>query len=141
MVTTNRRASGGFTLMEMVLVLAIISLLVGLGAFAMKNVLSDADVDKARADVRSLETNLVRYKAKAGFFPTTEQGLKALVEPPTAPPKPKRWTQSTGPEALIDSWGQPYQYKNPGSRNSSGQDVFSMGPDMIAGNEDDVGNW
>ena len=127
--------------MEMILVLAIISLLVGLGAFAMKNVLGDADVDKAMADIKTLETNLIRFKSKAGFFPTNEQGLRALVEMPTSPPKPKRWTQNLGAEALTDPWGKEYQYRNPGQNNATGQDIFSMGPDQQPGTPDDIGNW
>lgn len=127
--------------MEMILVLAIISLLVGLGAFAMKNVMVDAKIDKVRADVKNLQTNLIRYEAKAGFPPSTEQGLKALVEMPTAPPKPKRWSQTLGAEALMDPYGSYYQYRNPGVRNTSGQDIFSMGADKQANTEDDIGNW
>lgn len=137
----RRRSSAGFTLMEMILVLAIISMLVGLGAFTMKNVLSDADVDKARADMRNLETNLVRFKAKAQFYPTQEQGLQALVTAPTTGPKPKYWTQCLGEEALIDPWTNKYQYRSPGRHNTSGHDIYSMGPDKKDGTEDDIGNW
>lgn len=129
------------TLMEMMLVLAIIALLLGLGAFKMKNVLSDADVTGASADVENIETNLVRYKAKAMFYPTEEQGLIALVEPPTSGPKPRTWTQCLEKEALIDPWGNPYQYHYPGRKNSDSYDVYSMGPDGNPGTEDDIGNW
>ncbi len=129
------------TLMEMMLVLAIIAVLLGLGAFKMKNVLSDADVTGASADVQNIETNLVRFKAKAMFFPTEQQGLIALAEPPSSGPKPKSWTQCLEKEALIDPWGNPYQYNYPGRKNSDSYDVYSMGPDGKAGTEDDIGNW
>ena len=77
--TTNRRLRGqlarGFTLMEMILVLAIISVLVGLGVFAMTNVLGDAEAGKALADIRTMETNLIRFKTMAGRYPTQSEGF------------------------------------------------------------------
>jgi general secretion pathway protein G len=133
--------SPGMTLLEMMLVLAIIAVLLGLGAFKMKNVLSDADLTKAAADIKNIETNLVRFKAKAMFFPTEEQGLSALVKPPTSGPRPKQWSQCLDDAALVDPWGNPYQYRNPGSRNPNGQDVYTMGPDGKDGTDDDIGNW
>ncbi len=138
---SSSRATAAMTLMEMMLVLAIIAVLLGLGAFKMKNVLSDADLTKAAADVENLETNLARYKGKALYFPTEAQGLMALAEPPTTGPKPKTWTKSLDKEALIDPWGNPYQYHIPGTKNPDEYDVYSMGPDGKAGTEDDIGNW
>ncbi|MEO0447296.1 MAG: type II secretion system major pseudopilin GspG [Verrucomicrobiota bacterium] len=135
---THRR---GFTLMEMILVLAIISLLIGLGAYTMRNVLGDANLKKAQADVRNLETNLVRFKMKALFYPNQDQGLQALVTRPTTGPKPKQWSQSLTSDALLDPWGNPYQYANPAKRSSAAYDVYSMGQDGKDGTEDDIGNW
>ncbi len=140
-MTACRNRPSAMTLLEMMLVLAIIAVLLGLGAFKMKNVLSDADETKAAADVKNIETNLVRFKAKAMFYPTQEQGLMALVKPPASGPKPKRWSQCLNEEAIIDPWGNPFHYHYPGRRNPDGFDVFSMGPDGKAGTEDDIGNW
>ncbi len=92
-------------------------------------------------DMRNLETNLVRFKAKAQFYPTQEQGLQALVTAPTTGPKPKYWTQCLGEEALIDPWTNKYQYRSPGRHNTSGHDIYSLGPDKKDGTEDDIGNW
>ncbi len=138
---TQAARTSAMTLMEIMLVLAIITVLLGLGAFKMKNVLSDSDVIKARADVKNLEANLVRYKAKTFALPTEQQGLLALAEPPTTGPKPKSWTKSLEKEALIDPWSNPYQYHKPGRQNPDGYDVYSMGPDGKAGTTDDIGNW
>ena len=139
--TTRRRSRlqrSGFTLMEMILVLAIIGILVGLGIFAMKGVVGDAEIGKAMADIRTLETNIVRYRTMAGFVPSQSQGLEAMAKKPSGSPAPKSWRQLMDPSALTDPWGHPYQYRNPGKRNTAGYDVYSMGPDGQDGTADDV---
>ena len=134
----NRRAKEGFTLMEMILVLAIIGVLVSLGIFAMKNVIIDAEHGKAAADIRTLETNIVRYRTMAGVIPTQAQGLEAFAKKPTGNPAPKNWYKLMDESALTDPWGHPYQYRNPGKKNPGGYDIYSMGPDGKDGTEDDV---
>ena len=138
---THARAASGYTLMEMMLVLFIIALILGGGVYLMQNVGQDAEFSKALADVKMWETNLIRYKTKALVFPTQQQGLEAMVTMPTSEPIPKRWTQMTKPEALMDPWTHKYQYRNPGKHNPQSYDVFSLGPDGIEGTADDVGNW
>jgi general secretion pathway protein G len=138
---TSRRASRGFTLMEMILVLAIISLLVGLGIYSLQNVGLTAEMGAAKANVRTLETNLIRYKTMAGTLPSQSQGLEALVKRPGGSPAPKMWVQCMEGSALIDPWGEPYQYRYPGKRKQNGYDVYSKGPDKVDGTEDDIGNW
>ncbi len=137
----KRACRGGFTLMEMILVLAIISLLLGAGVFTMLNVVEDAKLQRAEADVETLKTNLVRYQTMALTFPTTEQGLDALVNRPSTEPIPRKWTQKTEASSLIDPWGNQYQYANPGRKNVTGYDIWTVGPDGQSGTEDDLGNW
>lgn len=137
----RRTGRAGFTLMEMILVLAIISLLLGAGVFTMLNVVEDAKLQRAAADLETLETNLVRYQTMALIYPTTSQGLKALVTRPTSEPIPRKWTQKMEEIALYDPWSSPYQYANPGAKNSTGFDLWSMGPDKTSGTADDIGNW
>ena len=138
-ITARRRhlLRQGFTLMEMILVLAIIGILVGLGIFAMKGVVGDAEIGKATADIRTMETNIVRYRTMAGFVPTQQQGLEALSKKPSGNPPPRSWRQLMDPSALLDPWGHPYQYRNPGKKNPSGYDIYSMGPDGQDGTADD----
>lgn len=136
-----RSQGSGFTLMEMMLVLFIIALLLGGGVYLMQNVGQDAEIAKAEADIKTWETNLIRYKTKALFLPTQQQGLEAMVTEPTSEPRPKRWSQLAKPEALMDPWGNHYQYRNPGKHNPQGYDVFSYGPDKLEGTRDDIGNW
>ena len=134
-----RRA--GFTLMEMILVLAIISLLLGAGVFTMVGVVEDAKWSRAEADLETLETNLVRYQTMALRFPTTEQGLVSLVNRPSAEPMPRKWTKKMEESALYDPWGNLYHYANPGAKNPTGFDLWSVGPDGTNATEDDIGNW
>ena len=139
--TQKKQSSSGFTLMEMMLVLFIIALILGGGVYLMQNVGQDAEISKARADVKAWETNLIRYKTKNLFYPTQAQGLDAMVIRPTTDPKPTSWVPLAKPEALNDPWGHHYVYRNPGKHNTTGYDVFSFGPDGAEGTEDDVGNW
>lgn len=133
--------SSGFTLIEMLIVLAIISLLVGMGTYMMKNVIVDAEVGRAKADIQALNASLIRYKTRAGFYPTTEQGLKALVSMPTVGPKPQSYTSLIAEQAIIDPWTQPYEYRRPGEKNPETYDIFSKGADGKVGTDDDIGNW
>lgn len=137
----SSRLSAAFTLMEMMLVLFIIALILGGGVYLMQNVGQDAEVNKAASDIKTWETNLVRYKTKAMMLPTQQQGLVAMVTQPTVEPLPKRWSALAKPEALTDPWGRPYQYRNPGKKDPAGYDLYSLGPDGVEGTPDDVGNW
>lgn len=132
---------GGFTLMEMMLVLGIIALLLGVGTYAMVGVMSGADQGRVKADIRAIETNLIRYKSYSQTFPTTEQGLLALVSKPEKAPQPKNWEQTSKKEGIMDPWGRQYEYVYPGKRNPKSYDIFSVGPDGKANTEDDIGNW
>lgn len=137
----SSRFRAAFTLMEMMLVLFIIALILGGGVYLMQNVGQDAEVNKAASDIKTWETNLVRYKTKAMMLPTQQQGLVAMVTQPTVEPLPKRWSALAKPEALTDPWGRPYQYRNPGKKDPAGYDLYSLGPDGVEGTPDDVGNW
>jgi general secretion pathway protein G len=139
--SSNTAFQRGFTLMEMMLVLFIIALIVGGGVMLMQNVGTDAEISKAQADIRMWETNMIRYKTKALILPTQQQGLESMVTKPTVEPIPRNWLQMAKPEALTDPWGRKYQYRNPGKRNPSGYDIFSLGPDGQENTDDDVGNW
>lgn len=136
-----RRGRRAFTLMEMMMVLGIVALLLGVGVPMMVGVFSDAEEGKVKADFRTIETNLIRYKTMARVFPSTEQGLDALVNAPTIPPIPPNWERRSKPEGILDPWQRPYQYVYPGKNNPDKFDIFSMGPDGKPNTEDDIGNW
>tara|TARA_R110002096_G_scaffold116864_5_gene253316 strand:+ start:1987 stop:2370 length:384 start_codon:yes stop_codon:yes gene_type:complete len=127
--------------MEMLLVLGIIALLIGMGTYMMVNVLGDAEEGKVKGDIVALHASLIRYKTKGLLYPTTSQGLKALVNRPTEGPQPRSYKTLIREQALYDPWGNAYQYRYPGKYNPETYDIFSLGLDGKEGTEDDVGNW
>ncbi|MBL9117171.1 MAG: type II secretion system major pseudopilin GspG [Verrucomicrobiaceae bacterium] len=129
----------GFTLMEMMLVLAIIAVIVGIAVNGIMGAGETADMMKAKTTCMSLDTKVVAFKTFATRFPTQGEGLEALVKKPSGLNKP--WVQGTTAENLMDPWGETYQYRNPGKRSGKQYDIFSKGPDRQEGTSDDVGNW
>src|SRR5258708_3818748 len=130
----------GFTLLEIMLVVAIIILLLGSAIYMMKPQLAAAKIARADADIRTVQPALMLYESTNGFLPTTEQGLKALVTRPESEPHPRSWTQMMEGEPT-DPWGNPYHYEQPGKHNPTGYDLYSAGPDRQPGTADGVGNW
>ena len=135
------RASRGFTLIELMVVLVIIGVL---AALIVPNVLDRADDARqtaARTDVNNLMQALKLYKLDNQRYPTSEQGLQALVAKPGAQPVPPNWKPYL--EKLPnDPWGRAYQYLNPGIKGEI--DVMSFGADGQSGGEGknaDVGSW
>ncbi|RLV60782.1 type II secretion system protein GspG [Parashewanella curva] len=136
----NKRRQQGFTLLEIMVVVVIIGLLAGL---VLPNVLGNkekADTQKAVADIVTLENALDMYKLDNGVYPTTEQGLEALVQAPTIDPEPRNYRDGGYLRRLPqDPWRHDYILVSPGEHGKI--DVFSMGPDGQAGTDDDIGNW
>ena len=133
----------GFTLIEVLVVVAILGIL---AAIIVPRVMDRPDEAKrvaARADVGAIVQALKLYRLDNGFYPTTDQGLAALVQRPTTNPAPGNWKQGGYLERLPkDPWGSDYQYLQPGVRGEV--DVFSLGADRARGgeaNNADIGNW
>ncbi len=136
-------AEAGFTLVELMVVVVILGLL---ATVVMINVLPSQDRamrEKAKADISILEQALDTYRLENLAYPTTEQGLRALVEPPAGLSRPDRYRQGGYIRRLPeDPWGNPYQYANPGRQGR--YDVYSFGADGAPGGEGDgadIGNW
>ena len=131
----------GFTLIELLVVLVIIGIL---GALIVPNLLDrtdDARVTAARTDVNNLMQALKLYKLDNQRYPTSEQGLEALVKKPTAGAIPPNWKPYLD-KLPGDPWGRPYQYLNPGVKSEI--DIFSFGADGQAGGDGknaDIGSW
>ena len=131
------RHSGGFTLLEMVIVLGIIAMILGGAIFAMRNIGDSAKLTQADNDFKSLQSALAMYKLNAGNFPTTQQGLKALNEKPSTAPAPRRWTKILD-KLPLDPWGNEYVYRFPGKKDPSDFEIISKGKDGQEGTDDDL---
>lgn len=128
----------GFTLIEVMVVVVILGIL---AAVVVPNIMDEpekARINKAKQDIRAIEEALNRYKLDNFDYPSTEQGLQALVEKPTGQPEPKRWKGPYVKKINLDPWQNEYEYLNPGTHGKI--DIFSGG--KSAGSpEDDIGNW
>jgi general secretion pathway protein G len=133
----NRRR-GGFTLMEVLLVLAILVILGSMVGFFIAGMQRGAYEDLARSQISSFEGLLDAYRLHVGSYPTSTQGLQALWQPPADLKNPAKWR---GPYATkeipADPWGNPYQYE---LMNADQYHIWSWGPDGANGTDDDVSN-
>ena len=126
----------GFTLLEIMLVVTIIALLMGAAIYKLAGNVEVGRRVRVQGDIQALNTQLRLYQSLNGFYPTTEQGLQALVTPPSTEPRPSRWTQLMN-EVPKDPWNTPYVYTSPGRKNSTGYDLYSAGQDRIPDTPDD----
>ncbi len=122
---------------SIVLCLAVTGSFLYLGLFSCACGPGAAEVARASADLLCLQTNLVRFRTIVGRWPSQAEGLMILAEKPGTD-APEHWRKLCDPGALVDPWGQPYRYLNPGRKDSAGFDVFSLGADGMEGTEDDV---
>jgi len=137
--TRNRRS--GMTLLEVLLVLILLATVATVGFIGLDKILNNANEDKVRIEVNeTYKTGIMLYRAHTGSYPTTEEGLKVLVDKP-AGAKGKRWR---GPylekDEFNDPWGNPYVYRQPGTHNTDSFDLYSLGADGVE-SDDDIGNW
>jgi len=128
-----------FTLLEILVVLAIIGLLAGLAITNVDKIFGGAQETTAQLQVRdSMKTSLTTYRIHLGDYPPS---LQALITRPSE--KGDRWNGPYIEPAKIplDPWGEPLQYAYPGTRNKGSYDLWSKGADKQSGTADDIGNW
>lgn len=143
-MTLDRRE--GFTLLEILVVVMIIGLLMSVIASRFIGRAQEAQVTLAGTQLRQLEQALEMYRLDNGRYPSESQGLEALVREPTSEPLPRSYPPGgyVRSDSILDPWGSSYQYNSPGEHNSYSFDLFSFGPDGVAGGESensDIVNW
>jgi len=139
-----RSQAAGFTLVEILVVLAIIGLLMGVLVTKADKIFGSSQSTVAGIFVRqSAQVPLLSYRRDMGDYPSTQEGLQALVSPPGS--RADSWhgpyIEAPGGRLPLDPWNEPYQYRYPGTKNSGGYDLFSKGADKQADTTDDIGNW
>ena len=139
----NTRRRSGFTLIEVMVVVAILAILAAVVVPRVMDEPAKARKAKAAQDIRAIESALDLYKLDNFRYPSTDQGIKALVERPSGGPEPKNYKEGGYLRQVPrDPWGNPYQYLNPGEHGEV--DIYSFGADGSPGGEDenaDIGNW
>lgn len=141
----NRVREAGFTLIELMVVIIIIGVLAALIAPRVINRAEEAKVSETKVQIRNIETALKLYKLDNGRYPSTEQGLEALVEKPTTGTLPKNWREGGYLEKKrvpVDPWGGRYIYLSPGVHGD--YDIISQGADNAKGGEKfdkDIESW
>ena len=136
-----RRRTGGFTLIELMVVVMILGVLAALVVPRVMSRPDQARVVAAKADIARIDQQLKLYRLDNGRYPSTDQGLQALVTPPTSGAPAQNWKQYLD-KVPMDPWGKPYQYLNPGVHGEI--DIFSLGADGQpggSGDDADIGSW
>ena len=130
--------------MELLLVVLIISVLAALVAPRIIGRGKEAKVAAAKQQIANFKTALDLYDMDNDTYPTTEQGLEALVVQPSSEPVPANWNAQgylDGNQVPNDPWGSPYVFTSPGVQNPQSFDILSYGPDRKEGGGDDVANY
>jgi len=127
----------GFTLIELMIVVIIIAALSAMVVPRLSNRSEQAKVTVAEADINSN----IGLALDNGRYPTTTQGLNALLSKPSSSPAPNNWNGPYLETDPLDPWKVEYAYKSPGAHNSTSYDLYSIGPDGTDGNGDDITNW
>jgi general secretion pathway protein G len=137
--TPPRRRPDGFTLVELLLVLAILAILAGLVLPKFSGRTEQARQTAAQSQISTFKTALDMFETDNGYYPRGNNGLVDLVQKPG---DAQNWR---GPyldkDVPVDPWGHPYIYECPGKRNPASYDLISMGPDGRTGTDDDITNW
>ncbi len=128
----------GFTLIELLVVIIILGILAAIVVPRITGRVDEAKIEATRVQLKAIKDALEQYKLDNGFYPTTEQGLRALVEKPTTPPVPTRWRQYLD-KVPKDAWDRDFIYMSPGLGRPF--ELRSMGPDGKEGTEDDIDVW
>jgi general secretion pathway protein G len=141
-ISLHGKRAHGFTIVEIMVVVIVIGILAAAIIPQFKSVPYDAKVGTAKSNIAELDSAVERFYVNFDRYPTAEEGLKVLVEAPQG--EESKWR---GPYIKLlrpDPWGEPYQYRSPGTHHPTGFDLWSRGADKADGGEGtgaDIGNW
>jgi len=141
------RREAGFSLLEIMAVVVIMGLLMSIIGVSISGQIDKARLATAKAQIAQLESALELYRMDNGRYPTTAQGLQALISKPGDAPEPRHYPRGgylSKADALLDPWSEPFQYASPGNHNGNGFDIWTQGADLAPGGEEgdsDIGNW
>lgn len=139
----RKSQANGFTLIEIMVVVVILGILAAVVVPRIMDRPDAARITRAKSDVRAVESALNMYRLDNFHYPSTQQGLEALVNRPSGEPQPRNWNSDGYLGSVpVDPWGNPYQYLNPGVHGQI--DVWTYGADGQPGGEGsnaDIGNW
>ncbi|OGT43504.1 MAG: type II secretion system protein GspG [Gammaproteobacteria bacterium RIFCSPHIGHO2_12_FULL_40_19] len=136
----HKKNARGFTLIEVMVVVVILAILAAIIVPRILKRPEQARMAAARADIRSIQNAMELYKLDNGFYPSTDQGIQALVTKPTGEPVPQNWSENGYlPKVMMDPWGHAFHYAHPGKHGSI--DIWSDGPPDSSGKNTVVGNW
>jgi general secretion pathway protein G len=135
----------GFTLLELLVVIAVIAILAGLVSPMIFRNVGDAKVSATRSQIEMLGLALDAYRLDNDYYPSTEQGLAALIQAPSVEPLPRNWRGPYLRKGVpLDAWGRLYVYKSPGEQNPQSYDLLSYGRDGVpggTGEDEDLTSW
>lgn len=135
--SNHYKRAAGFTLIEVMVVVVILGILAALIVPKIMSRPEQARMVKAKQDILSIQSALDLYKLDNGIYPSTDQGLEALVKKPSIPPVPRNWKSDGYLQSVpVDPWGEAYQYMNDGEKLK----IFSYGPKGKEGGSE-IGNW
>jgi len=135
-------ANKGFSLIEIMLVVIIIGILAAMAVPRLVGRSKEARMTAAKTEINSnIGVALDLYELDNGQYPSTEQGIEALLKKPSSSPTPVNWNGPYLKKMPKDPWGNKYIYRCPGDHNIEDYDLFSAGPDGLEGGGDDINNW
>jgi general secretion pathway protein G len=137
----NPQYRRGFTLIELMLVLVILATLAAIVTPRLTGQSKRAKVIAAQAQIADLGTALDAFEIGVGRYPTTVEGLQALLQQPTSEAQDWQGPYLNKNVVPLDPWGNEYQYRCPGQYNPDGYDLYCYGPDGKQGGDDDISNW
>ncbi len=137
----RRRARRGFSILELLLVLVILAILAGIVAVKFGGQSEKARVTATKTQLGNFNMALNRFELDLGRYPTTSEGLRALIEKPGDDTAGKWQRYLDSNDIPKDPWNHDWNYRQPGQRNPDGYDLSSNGPDGREGGDDDICNW